>query len=61
MKNKRICELDNLTILAKRTKLGKKILQEMEPQERWVNDFSPDGKIIGKFEMTSRKYEKINS
>jgi hypothetical protein len=49
---------NELTALAKSTPLGQKIMQEMKPMEMWVNDISPDGKIIGRLEMMSSRYEK---
>jgi hypothetical protein len=48
---------DELTEMAKQTPLGQKIMQEMKPMEMWVNDISPDGKIIGRLEMISGRYE----
>ena len=48
---------DELTEMAKQTPLGQKIMQEMKPVEMWVNDISPDGKIIGRLEMISGRYE----
>ena len=43
--------------MAKQTPLGQKIMEDMKPIEMWVNDISPDGKIIGRLEMISGHHE----
>ncbi len=63
-KNKNVTQnLEELTQKAKQTPLGqevlKEVMQEVEQTGMWVNDISPDGKIIGRIDIFSGKYEKL--
>jgi len=51
-------DFDKITEAAKQTELGKKVISEMEPLEMWIDDIDSSGKIIGRLELFSRRYEK---
>lgn len=58
---KQIKDLEQLTESVKKSPAGQETIKAMPTIERWVNDISPTGEIIGRLEMYSGRYEKIKA